>query len=173
MKVHYAAGEHAHLFPGWHNLDHAAHPGITTVVDLLADGIPDEIQDVDVAYVGHFLEHLYPIEAQSFLLRVRERMAPGGHLVVVGPDVEKVTAMAAAGEVPEGLVAECRAYGEPNGTDRSQCHLWDCTGAAVVGLCESAGWMNVQEQPIQPWPLPDVPCIEDAPWQFLVTASVQ
>lgn len=176
MKVHFAAGVHAPKFSprdGWWNVDFALGPGVQQRVDLLSDDWPENLTDITVAYVGHFLEHLWPDEAVTFLERVRSRMAPGGLLVVVGPDTHKGQAMHDRGLIPASLLKQIKAHGEPNGNDRGGCHLWDCTDAVVVQQATFAGWQDAQSRDITQMRrvTPGVPVISTAAWQLLVTAT--
>lgn len=172
MKVHFAAGVHALKFSprlGWWNVDFEPGRGIQQRVDLLSDDWPDNLKDITVAYVGHFLEHLYPSESHQFLSRLLGRMAPGGRLVVVGPDADLGTAQ----NVPASLLRQIKAHGEPDGNNRADCHLWDCTGPLVADQALRAGWDDASVQDITKMKslLPDVPVISTAAWQLLVTAT--
>lgn len=176
MKIHFAAGVHATKFSprhGWWNVDFTLGPGVQQRVNLLADDWPENLQDIEVAYVGHFLEHLWPDEAVAFLEQVRKRMAPGGVLVVVGPDAIKGRAMYDRGQIPASLLAQIRAHGDPNGDDRAECHLWDCTEGVVVQQAMFAGWQDVRARDITQMRrvIPGVPVISTAAWQLLVTAT--
>lgn len=176
MKVHFAAGVHAPKFSprhGWHNVDFTLGPGIQQRVNLLADDWPDNLVDIQLAYVGHFLEHLWEDEAGEFLERLLKRMAPGGQLVVVGPDAVLGAQEYAAGRIPANLLRQIKAHGEPNGDDRAECHLWDCDGRTVRLMAELAGWSGATVHDITHMRrvTPGVPVISTAAWQLLVTAT--
>lgn len=168
MRVHFASGTHPFPAP-WLNVDF--HQPCDQVVDLLRPW-PKNLSGIQRAYVGHFLEHLTPAEGVRFLFRLRTRMAPGGRLVVIGPDAVKGQRFFERGQIPAELLAAIRAHGEPNGNDRASCHLWDCTGDAVVAQAAKAGW-TAEEFPIAQLPdrLPEVPVIDLSGWQFAVTAT--
>jgi hypothetical protein len=174
VKVHFAAGTHPFKKP-WRNVDFEGHqPGITDQADLL-DGIPEQLTGITDAYVGHFLEHLTKDEGVKFLWRVLQRMAPGGRLVVVGPDARKGEQWHGAGKLSAEMLAAIKAHGsipEDQPHARGAVHLWDCTGQAVVDLANAAGWVGVREFPIREMPrvTPGVPVISDAGWQFAVLA---
>ena len=87
MRIHWASGHHP-FDPPWINVDFFAYDGVGLIADLLRE-IPAEIQNIEISYVGHFLEHLTPEEGVDFLRRVRARTQPDGQLVIVGPDVGK------------------------------------------------------------------------------------
>lgn len=176
--VHLAAGEHADKFPGWFNVDGFPGRKIDLVIDLITPGWSEEIEyqwgRPDVAYVGHFLEHMTPGEATKFVRELHEWLAPDGRAVFVGPDVPKARLMARRGLIPQELLRACEAHGEidpDNPTDRCAVHAWNTSGPAVVELLQDAGWGFTVEHGIKPWPLKEVPCISDAAWQYLVTSE--
>ena len=73
---------------GWTNIDNSASSHIRS--DLTLDGTKlDDYFDansVDEIYAGHFLEHLYPMEANKFIAMCYSLLKPGGKLGVVTPD---------------------------------------------------------------------------------------
>jgi hypothetical protein len=170
--VHFASGPHRFPAP-WINVDFSAEADVKA--DLL-EPLPDAISGIEVAYVGHFLEHLTPDEGVEFLARIRERMVPRGRIVVVGPDVAKSKVFFDAGLISRDLFACIKTHGKPlgsDGHDRQDCHLWDCTGIAVVTQLSEAGWRLPHEFPIASLPLrhPDVPMINASGWQFAASAK--
>lgn len=170
MKVHFASGEHPFPRPWW-NVDYTEGDQQANLLQEL----PENLRGIKTAYVGHFLEHLTPDEGVKFLIRVRERMAPKGRLIVIGPDVEKGRALHARGQISDDLLYRIGAHGErtgPGGVDRSHCHLWDCTAEGVLSQVRQAGWPRAAEFPITDLPTlyPDIPVISLAEWQFAVTA---
>lgn len=175
MKVHFASGTHP--FPGWTNVDAFEWPGchIDLVADLLGE-LPKQLVDIEIAYVGHFLEHLTPEEGVAFLEKVRERTSPGGQLVIVGPDAVKGQTWFDEGRLPKELLSAIKKHGsipEDNPNNRAGVHLWDCSGAAVVQQCQDAGWISALEIPLGKLAntLPDVPIIDATEWQFCVIAT--
>jgi SAM-dependent methyltransferase len=60
------------------------------VVHDLRHGIPYPDNSVDVVYDSHFLEHLDPPVARSFLLEVKRVLKPGGLQRIVVPDLERL-----------------------------------------------------------------------------------
>jgi hypothetical protein len=151
------------------NVDYGAEADIEA--DLL-EPLPDAIVGVQRAYVGHFLEHLTPAEGIAFLAGVRERMAAGGLLVVVGPDVQRARAQYTARLIPQWLLEACEAHGDPVGHDRTHCHLWDCTGPLVVQQLTDAGWTGAEEFTLGDLTSlhPDIPLINGSTWQFAAHA---
>lgn len=168
MKVHFASGTHPFQKP-WHNVDWSV--AADQKVNLL-DEFPPNLEDIELAYVGHFMEHITPDEGTLFLRRVRERMQHGGRIVVVGPDVDKGREMHARGRIPDHLMAAIGAHGEYDPVNRGGVHMWDCSGAAVVGQLADSGWSEPGEFPIGQLPrrYPAVPVIDLGAWQFAATA---
>jgi predicted SAM-dependent methyltransferase len=77
---------------GWINIDNSTSPHIRA--DLVLDGReldshfgPGSVEEI---YAGHFLEHLYPQEAERFFAMCYGLLAPGGILAVVTPDIRHV-----------------------------------------------------------------------------------
>jgi hypothetical protein len=161
MKVHFASGEH--LFPPpWVNVDLYCPSDLA--IDLNEE-FPDSLHDIECAYVGHYLEHITPKQGKVFLRRVRERMAPGGTIHVVGPDVYKGEEMYHRGLISAYLrehIGRCIIEGDKGG----ESHYWDCHAGAVVRMLEKTGWSDVEELPIL-W-LTECPMINSSAWQFYV-----
>lgn len=168
MRVHFASGYHP-FPPPWLNVDF--HDCGDQQVNLLEE-FPDNLSGITWAYVGHFLEHLTVAEGVVFLRRVRASMATDGALIVVGPDVGKGRAWFEQGRIGDDLLFAMGRHGDPDGDDRADCHLWDCTGARVVEMLADAGWAHVEEFPLGELPqrFPEVPVIDLAEWQFAVVA---
>lgn len=170
MRVHFASGTHP--FDGWTNVDALDFPGVNIKMNLL-EPFSDEIANIEIAYIGHFLEHLTHEECVSFLTNVREKMAPGGSLIIIGPDVEKSTVWFNSGRMPKELYDTTQKHGEipvDEPWNRRDVHVWDCTATAVVGLCKRAGWATATEIPIGE--MKGAPMIDASNWQFCVIASV-
>lgn len=171
MKVHFASGTHRFPEP-WLNIDGHLYPGCEPdrIVDLLNE-LPDDVQAIDQAYVGHFLEHITPSEGITFLTRVRDRMADDGALMVVGPDAIKGTERLLTGELPAPLYVAIRASLDLTG-NQGGAHLWDCHEQAVVDQLGTAGWRDVKPYPIETMPqmYPEWPCINTGGWQFAILA---
>jgi SAM-dependent methyltransferase len=62
------------------------------VVHDLRKGIPYAADSVDAVYHSHFLEHLDPPHARSFLQEVWRVLKPGGIQRIVVPDMERLCA---------------------------------------------------------------------------------
>lgn len=172
MKVHFASGTHPFKKP-WHNVDYWAEaPGVDQAVDLLAPDWPENLTGIKDAYVGHFLEHLYPAEGVAFLTHLRTTMTPGARLTVVGPDAEKGHAWFKAGKFGREMLDAICKHGtllEDDPNNRGNVHLWDCTAAAVLDMLTQAGFDAPTELTWDNYPK-DVPLIDPAGWQFLIVA---
>lgn len=171
MKVHFASGTHKFQKP-WHNVDWSV--AADQKVNLL-DEFPGNLNHIEWAYVGHFLEHITPDEGVLFLRRVRERMQHRGRIVVVGPDINKGRAMHERGRLPDHLMAAIGAHGKCDENDpanRGGVHMWNCSGEAVVQQLIDAEWSEPHEFSISQLPqqFPEVPIIDLSAWQFAVTA---
>lgn len=77
---------------GWVNIDNSTSPHIKA--DLVLDGrkIADHFDEnsVEEIYAGHFLEHLYPAEAEQFVADCYHILKPGGLLGIVTPDFKYI-----------------------------------------------------------------------------------
>lgn len=164
MKVHFASGEH--LFPKpWVNVDLYCPSDLA--IDLNED-FPSALEGITHAYVGHYLEHITPTQGKMFLRRVRNHMAPGGVIHIVGPDVDKGEVFFRRGMISAHLrehIGRCIIENDSGG----ESHFWDCSGRAVVTMLRKSGWIDPVELPVAALPA-DVPMICDAGWQFYVRA---
>ena len=169
MRVQFASGEHCFPSPWW-NIDY--NTKADQKVDLL-EPLPENLQEIQWAYIGHFLEHLTPDEGVDFLVRVRERMIPGGTIVIVGPDAVKGQRWYDQGRIPRFLLDAIKAHGEPIGNNRGNCHMWDCTGEAVVQQLLDAGFTDAEEFPLGELPrrFSKIPVISLDEWQFAASAK--
>lgn len=169
MKVHFASGTHPFPHP-WVTVD--ANPAMTPhiLADLRAD-LPPELQDIEQAYVGHFIEHLTPDEGVKFLAGVRSKMVGGGRIMVVGPDVQRCTQWLLQGAMGAQLYVQTRAT-VPLSDDPGE-HVWDTYEAAVAALLEDAGWTHVTGFNVETMATehPDWPCINNSGWQYGLVAS--
>lgn len=168
MRVNFASGVHP-FDPPWRNLDLNDHPGVDERVDLTTS--VGTATDIEIAYVGHFLEHLLYSECLAFLTRVRAAMRPGGLIVVVGPDADRAAAMARAGEIGPELLEAIRPHGYRTGVDVSHVHAWECTPGKVRWLLEQAQFTNPVEIGFDDFGALGIPVISDTAWQFAMTAT--
>lgn len=84
---------------GYVNVDNRDLPGVDVVTDVFA--MPFEDGTVDEFYSSHFLEH-FPLEQlrRRLLPALRAKLAPGGTLRTVVPDVDAMMRAYVAGSYP-------------------------------------------------------------------------
>ena len=84
IRLNVGSGDHP--VPGWVNVD--AWPGCQpdVVADLRALPFPD--RSAARAFYGHVLEHIPFADVPAVLAEAARVLAPGGHLAVVGPDLD-------------------------------------------------------------------------------------
>lgn len=161
--VHFASGEH--LFPApWVNVDLYCPSDLA--IDLNEE-FPPALGGITHAYVGHYLEHITPKQGKLFLSRVKQRMALGGKIHVVGPDVDKGEDFFQRGLIGAYLrehIGRCIIENDKGG----ESHYWDCSGRAVATMLSKTGWSRVEEHPIAN--LTECPMINTSGWQFYVKA---
>lgn len=87
------------------DIDPAAKPDIVaSLVDL------GDIGEFDVIYTSHCVEHLYPADVRIALAEFYRVTKPGGHVMVIVPDLEGVQAT-------EDVLYECHGVGPLTGLD--------------------------------------------------------
>lgn len=168
MKVNFASGIHPFPAP-WVNVDLNQHPDVHERVDLLEDW-PPSIADVELAYVGHFLEHITQAECGAFLRRLRSVMRDGGRVVVVGPDVAVAEYMYAEGQISQELLVSILPHGERYGNDVSHIHAWGPTVDNMERLLECAGFLDTQDITFDRVWRYGIPIITADEWQMAITA---
>lgn len=151
---------------GWHNVDRPECPHRKDEAVDLTKALPWPKDSVVYAYAGHLLEHLTKTECRRLLKRLLVCMAPGGQLVVVGPDVPKARAMAETGTLEVPLDQLLHGGHRWPGDE----HRWECDPATVVEMLTAAGWVDVTEVDFggvpASWPIAD----RGPRWQFAVSA---
>lgn len=150
---------------GWHNVDFAGSPHQKDEeFDLRTSSLP--WTGVELAYVGHLLEHLYVDEVIVLLQALRGCMAEGGELMVVGPDIILAEGLAAAGTLDVTMDSLTNGGHRWHGDE----HRWHCTTWAVEALLRVTCWSEVQRVGIQnvdpKWPVAD----RGPQWQCAVSA---
>lgn len=170
----------------WTNLD------VVTTDTIRPDIVVDDplrpldgYVNVERVYMGHVLEHVPWPEVADFLVHVRERMAPGGELMVVCPDVFRVIRRWRDGLDPEGweLVESIlegpwdRDYGDAPGyalLERLPLwpyarHWWNAFEARVRFAVEQwGGFEKVEALPITEEALAGWPVVAHTQWQCAV-----
>jgi len=150
---------------GWHNVDHESCPHRRDETVDLTGPLPWPDHSITHAYAGHVLEHLTRDQCLKLLTDLRDRMVPGGQIMVVGPDIELAQRLGAG---PWHTMDELRHGGKRWPGDE---HQWECTAALVEQLLWDAGWLWVTDVGIvnvdPSWPVVDrVPL-----WQLAVSAT--
>lgn len=164
MRLNLGCGDR--YAPGWHNVDHVGSPyPRDETVDLRRDLPWTAITHV---YAGHLLEHLYVGQCLRLLERLRGCMAPGGELMVVGPDLVLAEAMRAAGTLDVTIESLTDGGHRWVGDE----HRWHCTGDDVAEMLRVTGWADVTSVGIGAvapmWPVAD----RGPQWQCAVSARV-
>ncbi len=162
MRVNLGCGDR--YADGWHNVDWAGSPHRRDETLDLGELLP--WTDVTHAYAGHILEHLHIRIVLAFLDRLRHCMAPGGELMVVGPDCLAAEGMAITGDLDVTL--DSLRYGAHRWPGDE--HRWECTGADVKALLVVTGWSDVTTVGIgnvpAVWPVAD----RGPRWQCAISA---
>jgi predicted SAM-dependent methyltransferase len=163
MRINLGAGDRYQ--PGWWNVDSADSPHRKDEEVDLRGELP--WQGVTHAYAGHILEHLFVGEALGLLHRLRGCMAPGGELMIVGPDVLVAQDMATAGTLNVTMDSLTNGGHRWPGDE----HRWHCTAGDVEALLAATCWTNVSRIGINDvpgfWPVAD----RGPQWQCAVSAQ--
>jgi predicted SAM-dependent methyltransferase len=152
MKLNLGCGDRYE--DGWHNVDRADMPyRKDESVDLRTGALP--WREVQYAYAGHVLEHLFVEHVIVMLTALRGCMAPDGELMVVGPDVILAQGMAVAGTLDVTMESL------ENGGHRwpGDEHRWHCTQWGIERLLMVTGWQQIKRMGIGAvpdfWPVAD------------------
>jgi predicted SAM-dependent methyltransferase len=150
---------------GWHNVDRADMPHRKDeACDIRASALP--WSEVQFAYAGHVLEHLFVEHVIIFLEALRGCMASDGELMAVGPDVILAQGMAVAGTLDVTMDSL------ENGGHRwpGDEHRWHCTQWGVERMLMATGWQQIKRIGInavpEMWPVAD----RRPQWQCAVSA---
>lgn len=163
MRLNLGCGDR--YAPGWHNVDRADCPHRKDQAHDLADFLP--WSDVTHAYAGHVLEHIRIGNCLVLLERLLACMAPGGELMVVGPDVVVAQAMLDGGQ-DIGVTLDSLKYGASRWPGDE--HRWECAELDIHIMLQLTGWevgarMTINDVPAT-WPVAD----RRPQWQCAVSA---
>jgi len=137
------SGEHRAPAP-WVNLDVHEDESRGFCPDLLVDPAdPFAMIDgpAERIYVGHMLEHTPWPTVPRVLAQVRDALAPGGEVLVTGPDVFRSIQLWHTDELPWDMLAlilEHADLGTPEWPQES--HWWNCHEARVERALSTAGF---------------------------------
>lgn len=161
----------------WVNVDRVRIPG--RIEPDICEAWPSGYAASDSVrrvYLGHVVEHMTWDDSSgmglpSFLEAVFRIVEPGGEVMIVGPDVKRALTMWKKGTVSSRLLWQIMEHDSP--TDdvdwKGRRHLWNCTVDRVCRALSAAGFVGVDEIPIQhvsePWPV-----VARSAWQLAVSA---
>lgn len=171
MKLNLGCGDR--YADGWTNVDHEGSPHHKDVALNLAQStapLPWSAGSVTHIYAGHVLEHLSIADCGDLLVRLLPLMAPGGQIMVVGPDLIKAEMMIDAGtfDFRWGHTLDSLRHGGHRWPGDE--HLWECNAAIVAMMLDRAGWSGVSDVGIEHVPA-GWPVADRAPlWQCAVSA---
>ncbi len=125
MYLNLGCGDKAtHGRAPWVNVD--SWPGCEP--DIVADILHLDFEDgcAEMIYAGHVIEHLdYTVQVPLFVAELARLLAPGGQVLVVGPDAEKVRSRPEWSDWIERV-------DEGSTEHPGSLHLWKATGEATV-----------------------------------------
>lgn len=170
---------------GWLNLDVTFIPGeITPDVVWPAESAPSFESDFDQIYMGHVLEHIPWDKVQYHLRSLRRELAPGGQLLVVGPDVLRSLDLWRQGRIDHNLLlatmedevdatrsGELEDYTFVEERWEGSRHHWNAHEARVARAMIDAGFDSVTGVPITEVG-PEWPLVSDAAFQCAVLGQV-
>ena len=163
MKLNLGAGDR--YADGWWNVDRPDCPHRKDEAFDLRNPLP--WVEVEYAYAGHVLEHLRVGEALILLERLLTCMAPGGLLMVVGPDVVVAEGMALTGSLDVTL-GELK-YGASRWPGDE--HRWECAELDLRSMLRLTGWVGITNVGINQvpslWPVAD----RRPQWQCAISAK--
>ena len=157
MKLNLGCADH--YIDGWVNVDWAGSPHRKdATLDLAHDPLPWKVGAVVDTYAGHVLEHLELDAARRLLRALHDCTADGGHIMVVGPDVDLAEKMIKRGTFDFRYhTLESIMYGDDRWPGTK--HRWLCTAPLVMDLLADAGWSSIEnvgiENVAQYWPVID------------------
>jgi hypothetical protein len=172
-----------HYAPGWHNVDVVCRPelGITPDQVVPARVRLDEVFPAggfDRVFLGHVLEHVPWGWVPEFLAGVTRVLAPGGEVLVVGPDCFRVIERWRDGLEPWWLVVQCLegdsskpGLGDESVWDGAR-HHWNAHEQRVVDALETAGFVGVTGVPLGSELLNGWPVVLRVEWQCAVYGRV-
>lgn len=171
-------GPHRAPAPWW-NLDVIHAPELDPPI------VPDQVvteslvvtfgaESVERIYLGHVIEHVAWDRLPDFLRDVYDVLAPGGEVMVVGPDVLRAIIRHQAGVEPMSLVLstlEDATFPADGWEWDGARHQWNAHEARVVGaLSRFGGFETVEPVGMESHRLDAWPVVSRVKWQCAVWA---
>lgn len=181
MWCNIGCGPHRAPAP-WVNLDCHVGNGVEPDVVVDAERPLQEFDDVERVYLGHVLEHVPWPEVPEFLRGIEKKVAPGGEVCAVGPDVLRIIRGWHEGTESWELVESAlenpwdSCYGDnpEQIPDESRWkyarHWWNCYEARVVYAFRGFTSLTARPVALDDHALDEWPLVSRSPWQFAVLA---
>lgn len=174
MKLNIGPGPH--YVDGWTNVEVAEVEGEFHADYYLEDPsvLPFEDGSIESVYCGHILEHIIWEEVEPYLSEVYRVLAPGGTLLIVGPDIMKGLHLWKAGKIQfhfdekdPGLLGMFEWEHLPGWT--APRHYWNCHEKRVISILDVDKWeispAEMHDSRLDTWPI-----TSRAGWQMAVFA---
>lgn len=165
MKLNLGPGEH--YADGWVNLDATDRVRADRIVDPADPFGTFDPESAAQVYLGHVLEHVWWHDIPRLLGQVYDVLAPGGAVLVTGPDMVRLLERWKTGAEPWWLVEsawENADNGDPSWPEA--VHKWNCHEARVIGALTAAGFVDVAgTEEFAGWPV-----VNWSAWQCAVRA---
>jgi predicted SAM-dependent methyltransferase len=156
LRLNLGSGVHP-TPPGWVSVDVDPRHQPDVVADV-AD-LPYPTASAARLYAGHMAEHLPLDVLGAVLAEWRRVLAPGGVLMLVGPDIDRAVEQRS----PQWLLEAIVAHGDGPGA-----HQWTCSERVVLWLMRTHGWeaepVDVATVTPPTWPNP----CPTATWQYAI-----
>lgn len=168
----------------WVNVDVVDNDEVHPDVLRDPDGpLPFDDGTAERVFAGHVFEHMAWPVVPEFLADIRRVLAPGGELLIVGPDVIRAIRRWRDGDEPWEIVLTVLEHVHNYGFETFEQwpnarHWWNCHEERMFRVVEQSGMFGTVERLSPPtevvwdgW-LPPWPVVGIAPWQFAVRAVV-
>ncbi len=130
----------------------------------LSHGVPARDDSVDYIYSSHFLEHLYPSEANALLVSCYQVLKPGGMIRIGVPDLEYALDMYRAGSKRECL--DRYFFVEAKGSVYAR-HKYMYDFELLTDMLRKAGFGSVDRCRYRQGNVPDVEFLDNRPEETL------
>ncbi|MBU2623837.1 MAG: methyltransferase domain-containing protein [Proteobacteria bacterium] len=126
----------------------------------LSYGIPSKNESVDFVYSSHFLEHLCPSEAESFLRECLRILKPGGVIRVCVPDLAYAMKMYSSGRKQEAL--DKYFFVEDKGSFYAR-HKYMYDLELLSNLLSEIGFKSIRQYDYRVGNVPDIELLDNRP----------